>query len=131
MRTITLLAFLITLFFSTAASSGTSSTLTPNGSPIGEWVIESTQLNGDEIKVRTTIASNFKFRGIKYINGKHNWSYAGTWSMSGQELTYVYRQSSIPSLVGLVDVDVVLQVDEFVFKVRAANGEVYTYIRLQ
>jgi hypothetical protein len=131
MKTITPLVLLITLFFSTAASAGSNSTQTPNGTPIGEWVIDAILSNGDKISVRTTITANFEFSGTKYINGKHNWSYAGTWSMSEQALTYIYHQSSIPSLVGFVDVDVVLQVDEFVFKFRAVNGEVYTYIRVQ
>lgn len=48
--------------------------------------------------------------------------------MSEQEFTYVYQQSCIRSVVGYLDVDVVLQMDEFVFKVRTLNGVVYTYI---
>ncbi len=131
MKTITLLVLPVILLLSFASSAGVNAEGEKFSAPIGEWVNEVIQSDGDLINTRLTITPDHKFTGVKYINGKHNWSYGGTWSMSGREFTWVYEQSSIPSLVGYVDVDVVLQVDKLVLKMRAVNDEVYTFIRVR
>jgi hypothetical protein len=131
MKTITLLVLPLILFLSFASSAGVSVESKNYRAPIGEWVIEEEQ-SGSTVRVRMTITNDHRFSGVSFVDEVLSWTYSGVWKMSGDEFTYIYKESSIPLPENFEDTDIIISVDDFSFKSQSKmKGSIFTYIRVR
>ncbi len=99
--------------------------------PIGRWVIEKPHPSGAMITVQMQIGEDHHFSGSMLVNGAVNWTFAGDWEMSGNEITYTYRESSKPLPENYKDTDVIISIDETSYSYTSKlSGETNTYTRV-
>lgn len=100
--------------------------------PIGSWVIEKPHPSGAMIKIDMTIKENHEFSGVMRSNGVVAWEFSGSWIFSGNEMTYTYIESSRPLPANFKDTDVVLVVNDLVYKnVSKLTGNTNIYTRVK
>ena len=102
-----LLAILLPLRFAVAADEGPS---TPQ--LVGTWSGADQLPNGSKTSARMILDPSMKFSGSVAVNGSVVWEYSGSWSLTGNTLTWNYEKSSraLPE-DAKVDVDQVVSVD--------------------
>ncbi|HSC47383.1 MAG TPA: lipocalin family protein [Gammaproteobacteria bacterium] len=86
---------------------------------IGSWVYSDKR--GDN---SLTFDADGTFHGTLSRRGKIVWSYAGTWTVTDDVITYVYARSD-PGLVpvGTIDIDTVLNLTENCFTLESVSTE--------
>ena len=85
---------------------------------IGTWTYSDKQ--GD---IRMTFGADGVFSGTLSQAGKVVWTYAGTWTVDDNMITYVYTKSDPgPWRIGMVDVDSVLNMTDDCFTLEAISG---------
>jgi hypothetical protein len=86
---------------------------------IGSWAYSDRR--GDD---SLTFSADGTFHGTLSRGGKVVWSYAGTWTVTDNEITYVYTRSD-PGLVpvGMIDIDTVLNLTEDCFTLESVSTE--------
>ena len=86
---------------------------------IGSWAYS--DKHGDN---SLTFSADGTFHGTLSRGGKIIWSYAGTWTVTDDEITYVYT-SSEPKLVpvGTIDIDAVLNLTEDCFTLESVSTQ--------
>lgn len=125
-----LLTYLIVIFglFSNAVYCDVQS----SSAPIGRWEIEKKHSSGATIKIEMEITVDNKFSGVMFINGVANWAYGGTWSLSNNEFTYIYTESSKPLPEDYHDTDIIISISEKEYTYKSKlSGEVNTYHRMK
>lgn len=86
---------------------------------IGSWVYSDKR--GDN---SLTFSADGTFHGTLSRRGKIVWSYAGTWTVTDDVITYVYTRSDsglVP--VGMIDMDTVLSLTENCFTLESVSTE--------
>jgi len=92
---------------------------------IGSWVYA--DKHGDN---SLTFSADGTFQGTLSRSGKVVWSYAGTWTVTDDEITYVYTRSDPGSWrVGMIDIDTVLNLTENCFTLESVSTELFRVCR--
>ena len=105
---------------------------TSSRAPIGDWVTEKPHSSGAIITVQMKIEENHKFSGSALVNGTVNWTFSGDWEVSGNELTYTYRESSKPLPANYKDTDIIISVNDSSYHYKSKlSGEINTYTRIK
>lgn len=108
----------------------------PEISPIslvGRWTTEAKHPNGATIAVDVVLTQNLKFRGSSTVDGKPFLEYGGTWSVTGNTLTWRYETSSgLSPAPGTTDSDEIVSVDVSRLILRSKlSGKQHEYIRIR
>ncbi|MDH3831926.1 MAG: lipocalin family protein [Gammaproteobacteria bacterium] len=87
---------------------------------IGKW--HTTELHPDQGNIETIFIINADntFSGTMTINNVPAWQYAGTWTLKGNQITWVYLESNIILLQeDKQDTDVILSVSDAALTYRS------------
>ena len=63
---------------------------------VGTWSKTDQLPNGAPMSARVVLSQNMKFVGTVSVSGSVFWEYSGSWSLSGNVLTWKYETSSRP-----------------------------------
>ena len=94
----------------------------------GRWKFDGSSGIVEEIEFR----ANHSFRGDIIDKGVVTWKFAGSWRMEGDQLIYLYTESSdqrVPR--GMADEDKVITIDKDGFSIRNRGNQVHRYTRVK
>ena len=114
MKTSPLFKLILTLILYSACAGVCADSLTINPDMItGKWYATEHHPQQGSIETNFTINANETFSGSMTINNVPAWQYAGTWSLKGNQITWVYVESNIILLQeDKADTDVIISVTD-------------------
>lgn len=100
---------------------------------VGKWHATEFNLDRGNIDTTFTINADNTFSGTMTINSVPAWQYAGTWTLKGNQVTWVYLESNIILLQeDKEDTDVILSVNDESLTYRSLRrGKESTLQRLE
>ena len=99
---------------------------------VGKWKAEKSHPSGAMIVVQLEMTSDHNFSGVASTNGNPIWTYDGTYTLKGNELTWTYLNSSTPMPPNMQDTDVILSVDDQIYTYKSKlSGETGSYNRIK
>ena len=130
MRRIFALFFLLV---ATALSPASAQTGLTAQALVGTWTASAQHPSGGTIAANVALKADKQFVGTVTTDGKLVWEYAGTWSLSGRELKWVYEKSSrAQPAPGFTDIDEVVSVNATTLVLSSRlSGRATTYTRAQ
>jgi len=114
MKTNRLLNLFLSIILFTAYTStyAGSPTISPD-MLIGNWYASEDHPEQGNIETYFTINADNTFSGSMTIDDVSAWQYAGTWSLAGNKITWVYVESNIILLQeDMADTDVIISVTD-------------------
>ncbi len=129
---------LLNLFLSfilyTACAGTYADPLTINPEMItGKWYATESHPEQGSIETNFTINADATFSGSMIINNVPAWQYSGTWTLEGNQITWVYVESNIILLQeDMADTDVIISVtDESITYRSLRRGKESTLQRIK
>ncbi len=100
---------------------------------LGTW--SGTATRGDGVSITTVLEIKFggSFSGSAEVNGQPFWTFEGTWTLIGADLTWIYGKSSRPlPAEARVDTDELIALDDKTLVLKSKRtGRVNRFARVQ
>ncbi len=124
-------SLLLLVCFCVAAFAQTPTDATRRTPLLGTWSGAATRSDG--VSIKTTVEFNFNgsFAGSAEVDGQPFWTYEGTWTLTGNDLTWTYVKSSRPiPNEARVDTDELIALDGNTLTLRSKRtGRVHNFNR--
>jgi hypothetical protein len=99
---------------------------------VGTWTLQRLLPSGELMAVRLEITPDHTFSGTITTNGAVTWTYSGTFTLKGNQLTWTYVESTKPLPPNFQDTDLILSVkaDSFSYS-STSSSETGVYDRVK